>query len=109
MSTGTLMTADELFAMADDGYRYELVRGELRRMPPAGSEHGAVGMRFSIRAGEFAVTQQLGEVFSADTGFRIAADPDTVRAPDFACVRVRRTWRPRSCPRATPTPRSKRR
>ncbi len=41
-TTHTLATADALFVMPDDGVRYELVRGELRRMPPAGSEHGAV-------------------------------------------------------------------
>ena len=34
------MTADELQAMPDDGFRYELVKGELIRMPPAGYEHG---------------------------------------------------------------------
>jgi hypothetical protein len=43
-TTHTLVTADELFVMPDDGFRYELVRGELRRRPPAGSEHGAVIM-----------------------------------------------------------------
>ena len=43
-TTHTLVTADELFVMRDDGFRHELVRGELRRMPPAGSEHGAVIM-----------------------------------------------------------------
>ena len=43
-TTPTLTTADELFMMPDDGFRYELVRGEVRRMPPAGSEHGAVAI-----------------------------------------------------------------
>ena len=36
------VTADELFAMPKDGFRYELVKGELRKMSPAGSEHGAI-------------------------------------------------------------------
>ena len=35
------VTADELFVMPKDGFRYELVKGELRKMSPAGSEHGA--------------------------------------------------------------------
>ena len=30
-----LMTAEELLAMPDDGYRYELVRGELVKMAAA--------------------------------------------------------------------------
>ena len=37
MATGTLrVTAEELLRMPDDGSRYELVEGELRKMPPAG-------------------------------------------------------------------------
>ena len=32
----TLLTAEDLWKRADDGYRYELVKGELRKMLPAG-------------------------------------------------------------------------
>jgi Uma2 family endonuclease len=39
-TTKHLVTAEELFRMPDDGFRYELVRGELRQMIPAGGEHG---------------------------------------------------------------------
>ena len=38
----TLLTAEELLKMPDDGYRYELVKGVLRKMPPAGFEHGTI-------------------------------------------------------------------
>jgi hypothetical protein len=34
------VTADELLLMPDDGFRYELVIGELRRMTPAGNVNG---------------------------------------------------------------------
>jgi Uma2 family endonuclease len=34
------MTAEELRRMPEDGFRYELVRGELRKMTPAGHRHG---------------------------------------------------------------------
>ena len=37
-------TADELLLVPDDGFRYELVKGELRRMSPAGNVHGRVTM-----------------------------------------------------------------
>ena len=36
-TTTKLMTAEELLEMPDDGFRYELVRGELVKMPPTGS------------------------------------------------------------------------
>lgn len=86
-TTRTLTTADELLIMPDDGFRYELVKGELRRMPPAGSEHGAIIMNLGISLGQFVKANALGVVFSAETGFKIASDPDTVRAPDLAFVR----------------------
>ena len=89
-TTRTLATADELFRLPDDGFRYELVKGEVRRMPPAGSEHGAVAVNAAIVIGQFVRAHSLGVVFGAETGFKIASDPDTVRAPDLAFVRRER-------------------
>ena len=89
-TTPTLTTADELFMMPDNGFRYELVRGEVRRMPPAGSEHGAVIMNMGTPLDQFVKAHGLGVVFGAETGFKIASDPDTVRAPDLAFVRRER-------------------
>jgi len=37
------VTAEELRRKPNDGFRYELVRGELRKIPSAGSKHGDVG------------------------------------------------------------------
>ena len=87
MTTDTLLcTADELFGMPDDGFRYELVRGELIKMAPAGSQHGrmAINAAFDLKA--FVTANDLGTVFAAETGFKIASNPDTVRAPDVAFV-----------------------
>ncbi len=83
----TLMTADELLHLPDDGWRYELVAGELIKMAPAGGEHGYVGNRAQDRLNTFLKEQGLGgAVFASETGFRIGHDPDTVRAPDVAYV-----------------------
>jgi Uma2 family endonuclease len=85
--TRTLMTADELLRMPDDGWRYELVAGELRRMAPAGGEHGYVaGQTFYILKSFLKAHGRGGALFAAETGFRIFKDPDTVRAPDVAYV-----------------------
>ncbi len=84
------VTADELLNMPDDGFRYELVQGELRRMNPAGNVHGRVAMSFAWRLAQYVDENRLGTVYAAETGFRLATDPDTVRAPDVAFVsRVR--------------------
>lgn len=80
------VTANELLHMPDDGFRYELVRGELRRMTPAGSEHGRIAVRITWRLARHVEENRLGTVYAAETGFRLATDPDTVRAPDAAFV-----------------------
>jgi Uma2 family endonuclease len=80
------VTADELLLMPDDGFRYELVKGELRRMTPAGNVHGRGTMSFAWRLAQYVDENRLGTVYAAETGFRLATDPDTVRAPDVAFV-----------------------
>ncbi len=76
--------------MPEDGSRYEVVRGELRKMPPAGSEHGYIALRIASRLERYVEANGLGRVYTAETGFKLASDPDTVRAPDAAFVsRVR--------------------
>src|SRR5690348_3724608 len=81
-----LVTADELIRMPDDGYRYELVQGELRQMAPAGFEHGSRTMRVSGSLYAYVRANNLGVVCAAETGFKLASDPDTVRAPDTAFI-----------------------
>src|SRR5918995_5553543 len=80
------VTAGELLLMPDDGFRYELVQGELRQMNPAGNVHGRVTMSFAWRLARHVEENRLGTVYAAETGFRLASDPDTVRAPDVALV-----------------------
>jgi len=86
MSTTTLVTADQLLRMPDDGYRYELVAGELSKMTPGGWQHGAVGGQLHALLGHHVLEHKLGKIFFAETGFLLARDPDTVRAPDIAFI-----------------------
>src|ERR1044072_1717233 len=83
-------TASDLYEMPDDGFRYELVKGELRKMSPAGSEQGAVIVNITVLLGQHVKANKLGVCFGAETGFKIASDPDTVRAPDVAFIRQER-------------------
>lgn len=84
------VTAGELLRMPDDDFRYELVEGELRKMVPAGSTHGRIAINITTPLDQYARNEDLGVVFAAETGFHIASDPDTVRAPDVAFVRRER-------------------
>lgn len=85
-ATVQTMTADELFLMPENGFLYDLVKGELRKMVPPGSEHGAITARLTIALGYYIEANDLGVVFGAETGFKLASNPDTVLAPDFAFV-----------------------
>jgi len=72
--------------MPDDSLRRELISGELRVMSPAGNVHGRIAMRLGALISTFVDEKSLGAVYAAETGFIIARDPDTVRAPDVAFV-----------------------
>jgi len=83
MVTPQVTTAEELLDMPDDDYRYELVRGELRRMSRPGGVHGVLST-FIVCSLHNAVGGKglaLGE-----TGFLLAEGPDTVRGPDAAFI-----------------------
>lgn len=84
------VTAEELLLTPDDGLRRELVCGEVRTMAPAGSVHGRVAVNVTWSLTGHVRSRNLGAVFAAETGFKIATDPDTVRAPDVAFVRRER-------------------
>src|SRR6266566_1264489 len=84
--TDRQVTADELFRMPDDGFRYELVKGELRKMTPSGFEHGGLIINLAAPLAQHVKARRLGLVVGAETGFKIGRDPDTVLAPDIAFV-----------------------
>ena len=88
MTTTDLITADELLQMKDDGFRYELVRGELIKMSPAGHQHGRIALNLTTPLDQFVRANQLGAVYAAETGFKLAED--MVRAPDAAFIRRER-------------------
>jgi Uma2 family endonuclease len=81
-----LMTAEQLERIHFADKSTELVRGRLIVREPPGSYHGKIASRLNIRVGTFVEEQALGEVFGQNTGFKIASNPDTVRAPDLAFV-----------------------
>jgi Uma2 family endonuclease len=96
MSTTTthLMTAEDLLNMPDDGYRHELVKGELLTMSPASDKHGHVTMNLSGLLYVHVKANNLGRLWAADTGFRLESNPDTVIAPDIAFTARERAGSP---------------
>ena len=86
----SLLTAEELLHLSIPDKRTELVRGVLVVREPAGGRHGRVAMNVALELGSYVRTHQLGVVYAAETGFTLARQPDTVRAPDVALVRRER-------------------
>ena len=80
------MTADELLRTHVPNKRAELLRGVLVVREPAGSRHGLVTMNLGAELALYAQQTGAGGVYAAETGFKLASDPDTVRAPDIAFV-----------------------
>jgi Uma2 family endonuclease len=79
-----LATADDLAALPDDGvHRFELIRGEIREVPPAGGDHGRIAGR-TLKPLVALQDAGIGELLVADTGYFLEYEPDTVLAPDAA-------------------------
>src|SRR5947209_16224293 len=83
-----LFTADDLAALPDDLWHYELVEGRLVRMPPTGATDGDMtsGLNFLLRS--FVTPRQLGAVLAGETGFNLSrpGGPETVLAADVAFI-----------------------
>jgi ribosomal protein S18 acetylase RimI-like enzyme len=83
------MKAEELFRIRDDGWRYELVRGELRKAPLLGMLAGEAA---TVILASLVNAQPPGRV-CAPCGFVISRNPDTVRVPAGSFIRAERVVR----------------
>lgn len=81
--TRRIATEEDLLAAPEDGYKRELVDGEIR-LSPAGARHGQVCMKLGSRLTAFVETHGLGHVFDSSTAFRLPGG--NVRLPDVAFV-----------------------
>ena len=54
------MTAEELLDMPDDGFRYELVRGELKKMPLRGMAEGSAVTEIGLSLWRHVEANSLG-------------------------------------------------
>ena len=82
-SRRSIPTDRELMALPKDGYKRELLHGEIV-MTPAGSEHGHEIMQFAAAFASFVYQHKLGQVFDGQTGFRMKSRD--VLSPDISFV-----------------------
>ena len=86
VQTAPLLTAEDVERISLPGKQVELIRGRLVVREPPGTHHGAIAANLAYHLSAFVRRHGSGQVFAQDTGFKIASDPDTVRAPDVAFV-----------------------
>ena len=87
MNDAALLTADDLLRLRIPDKRTELIEGRLVVRELAGFRHGQVAAALGAEVANFVHANDLGHVLAAETGFQLAHNPDTVRAPDVAFVR----------------------
>lgn len=101
----TLLTAEDLAAMPDDGcHRYELVRGDLRESMPSNERHGEISSQIAYLLMTWAWRTRTGRVIG-ESGYILERSPDTVRSSDVAFIsrlRQRPAGRVRGIREATP-------
>lgn len=85
MTTTKLLTAAQFGAIDEDG-RFDLIDGEVLRMAPTKPWHGAVAANIAYALSDYARATGRGRVFTAETGFLVARNPDSVLCPDASFV-----------------------
>lgn len=93
VSTSSILSAADVERMSLPGKQVELVRGRLVVREPPGTRHGVIAANLAYHVSGFVRAHALGVVCAQDTGFKIATDPDTIRAPDVAFIAAERATR----------------
>jgi len=90
---GRLCTADDLAALPEDGWLYELVEGRVVRMPPPKGRHGYLELEIGVILRAHVKPRALGRVYVGETGFdltRPGEPTQTVLGADVAFLRAER-------------------
>jgi Uma2 family endonuclease len=87
------MTVDDLLALRNDGWQYELVEGRLVRMPPSGFQASTISMMLGAAIVAFVRSRKLGAVTGADGTYDLSPPgtpptKGTGLAPDVAFIRA---------------------
>ncbi|MGH2535330.1 MAG: Uma2 family endonuclease [Thermomicrobiales bacterium] len=90
MATTRLYTADDLLVMEGNAFDYELVRGELREVSPAGGDASMTAGVIYVALFPFVTSRGLGYLTTADGGYFLSGNPDTLVAPDVGFIRSAR-------------------
>ena len=99
-----LMTAEELLLLQPPHMRSELIDGRMIIREPGAIPHGRLAMAIGAALHAHVTQRRLVDVVTAETGFILRRNPDTVRAPDAAFISTARLLRARGNGYAELTP-----
>jgi Uma2 family endonuclease len=85
MKIKSAATEEDLMQMPKDGYKYELVDGEIIASP-TGMYHSEVSVRVAYLLQRFLEDAPIGKVYTSDVGIRLPGG--NVRSPDACFVRL---------------------
>lgn len=87
---GTPMTFEEAAKLDPDEHRGDIVNGAWIPMTKSTWRHGVILARITVLLGIYLRTRPEFSLASADPGVKLSRDPDVLRGPDVAVVRVDR-------------------
>jgi len=82
-------TYADFLRLPDDGWRYEVIRGELHMSPPPREQHQYASVELTLAIGNFVKARKLGRVYAAPFGV-ILGDIATPVQPDLVFVSAER-------------------
>lgn len=82
-----IWTEKELMSLPENGYKHELINGELV-MVPAGMEHENIVIKLSAALERFVSERKLGAVFGSNAGYRMKSG--NLRSPDVSFISKKR-------------------
>jgi len=82
-------TLDDWLKLPEDGYRYEVISGELYMSPPPRIEHQRASLRLVTKLNSFVVEHNLGEVFAAPIGVQLP-NQEVPLQPDIIFIQAAR-------------------
>ncbi len=82
-------TYEDWLRLPDDGFRYEVLDGELYMVPPSSIRHQRVSFRLAVAMANYVSAHHLGEVLEAPCGVRLPGQPVPVQ-PDIFFIRNER-------------------
>ncbi len=84
------ITIEDFERMGSDADEYELIDGVPRERGIMGGLHGRIGFGVGYHLGLHVLPNNLGRLYTSDTGFVVFEEPLTVLRPDVAFVREER-------------------